>query len=1124
MSDHDMRVPEIDAEALAAYVDGRVSPQERARIEEILARDEESYAWLLDTLRAQGPGEAVRITPQTRRWVWIAGGLAAAATLALTLRVGLPSFLSQGNESQQLVAALVEAVGDERYVEGRLTGGFPYGPLRAVPRTGGSQGSSNLALLGAATALQEAAKTRPTPAILHRWGVAQLLLGNWDDGVRSLEEAARDDPSNAELLSDLGAAYVALARLDDSAAYWARALEWSERALHLDPPPVEARFNRALALEGLGLGAQAIAAWEAYLEADADSEWSADARARRAALEAIPQGSRRPATEEYLATLLTTGNLAPLSDVLRRDPQRLREWLEEDAPRMWARAVLATDARQSAATERLAREVAAAYLDFTGDQLPGRALEVAWHSVGAARQALAVALDQYATAASLVRDDRLTEAATLLNAAVPALGAAGSPLHWWGRYDLVLLLAQQGKLPESLRQLDVIEREADLGSYTVLAGTTRNRRGQIYGRMGDQERAIRERTSAIRLFTQAGDQDQVAVMHSVIAEAYRYLGDPASAWLHHRPALQTLNEVSNYRSRHLVLVQAGLTATMEGRFEAALALQQAVVENGQLWQRPSGTATGLLHLARNLSQLGRADEVDAQLALAATEVARIPDPLFRERIGLELVEVKGEVAAERSPEAAIPIITSAIERFRATGFALRLSQLLLLRGRVHDRAGNRTLAEADWNQAVDVLEGERTTVRADQLRLTQAGSLRAVLAEIAHSRVRDGRSPAESLEPVERARARTLVESAIGGPSSPHQSALTERLGDRTGVLYYLVDTDESVAWLVTRGDVQVVRLPVGREQIARMAGRLRRAARASGEPAAFIDTARTLHTALLSPLPPAFTRLRSLIVVPDAALAGVPFGALVNPESGRFVIEAMTVAVAPSGSLLALPPASRRGVGALIVGANRPESLPALPWVRSEVERIAGLYPSAVVRIGAEASRQQFLDDVPRAAVVHFAGHAVGNPANPLLSRLALNPDGDGRSDLYAYELGNVSLAASVVVLSACSTGYVGLSSTDDDGVLAMARPFLVRGAGAVVATVWDVNDRTAPQLMLDLHRQLQAGYAAPLAWRRAALAALARDRNSYDWAAFTVFLGRGGLEQASTDGPSITNRGDAP
>lgn len=1118
-----MRVPEIDAEALAAYVDGRVSPQERARIEEILARDEESYAWLLDTLRAQEPGEAVRIPPQTRRWVWIAGGLAAAA-LALTLRGALPSFLSQGNESQQLVAALVEAVGDERYLEGRLTGGFPYGPVRAVPRTGGSQGSSNLALLGAAAALQEAAKTRPTPAILHRWGVAQLLLGNWDDGVRSLEEAARDDPSNAELLSDLGAAYVALARVDDSAAYWARALEWSERALHLDSSPVEARFNRALALEGLGLGAQAIAAWEAYLEADADSEWSADARARLAALRAIPQGSRRPATEEYLATLLTTGNLAPLSDVVRRDPQRLREWLEEDAPRMWARAVLATDARQSAAAERLAREVATAYLDFTGDQLPGRALEVAWHSVGGARQALAVALDQYATAASLVRDDRLTEAATLLNAAVPALGAAGSPLHLWGRYDLVLLLAQQGKLPESLRQLDVIEREADRSQYSVLAGTTRNRRGQIYGRMGDQERAIRERTSAIRLFTQAADHDQVAAMHSVIGEAYRYLADPASAWLHHRSALRMLDTASNYRSRHLVLVQAGLTATMEGHFETALAFQRAVVDNGHHWNRPSGTATGLLHLARNLSQLGRSDEVDAQLVLAATEVARIPDSLFRERIGLELVEVWGQVAADRSPEAAIPIITTAIDRFRATGFALRLARLLLLRGRVHDRAGNRTLAEADWNQAVDLLEGERATVRADQLRLTQAGSLRALLAEIAHSRVRDGRSPAESLEPVERARARTLVESAIGGPPPPHQSALTERLGDQTGVLYYLVDTDESVAWLVTKEDVQVVRLPVGREQVARMAGRLRRAARSSGEPAAFIDAARTLHIALLSPLPPAFTRLKSLIVVPDAALAGVPFGALVNPESGRFVIEAMTVTVAPSGSLLALPAASRRGVGALIVGANRPESLPALPWVRSEVERIAALYPSAVVRTGAEASRQQFLDDVPRAAVVHFAGHAVGNPANPLLSRLALNPDGDGRSDLYAYELGNVSLAASVVVLSACSTGYVGLSTTDDDGVLAMARPFLVRGAGAVVATVWDVNDRTAPQLMLDLHRQLQAGYAAPLAWRRAALAALARDRHSYDWAAFTVFLGRGGLELASTDGPSITNRGDAP
>ena len=200
----------LDAETLAAYVDGQLPPEERARVDAELAADPESYEWVVNAIRvaeeldAAGEGSAgsgsggaarsgglrnstnatsvrhsaappvpapaptpipahtkgptqtalsARVIPFYKRrsvQAGIGALLATAAALLLVVRLQ-PAWWQQiagGDDVDPRFAKLVAAVGEERYIEGRLTGGFKYGPLRSVTRGPGGLVQSESSVVG----------------------------------------------------------------------------------------------------------------------------------------------------------------------------------------------------------------------------------------------------------------------------------------------------------------------------------------------------------------------------------------------------------------------------------------------------------------------------------------------------------------------------------------------------------------------------------------------------------------------------------------------------------------------------------------------------------------------------------------------------------------------------------------------------------------------------------------------------------------------------------------------------------------------------------------------------------------------------------------------------------------
>lgn len=1117
-----------DDETLAAYIDGRLSGPERARVEAAIAADPETYEWLAGALRAMAaeaegrpdaapgappaaeraaaaspPGRAV-VRPFPIRHPWLTGAVGALAAAALVvLAVGGGRWWGTPPGTSADVVALADATGPVRLVEGRLVGGFAFGPLQSATRGGDDLDPRRVALLSIAARLKTAAEGRTTAVAVHDYGVARLLTGSPDEAVRLLSEAV-DLEDRAAFRSDLATAYAARARERNDPSDWAKALDESARALRAHPDLPEALYTHALAAETLHLPAAADA-WEAYLKSDSSSPWAADARQRLARLRETPSSGNRRQNEADLWAAIRSGDPRALRAAAARDPQRTREFLEEDLPAAWADAVTRGDgAAQQTAVGRLAA-LRAAYDTVADDRLPGRFVDMlATVKADADRRDLVGAVIAYRDAARLVREDRQPEAEPLLASAGARFDRLACPLAHWVRYYQAARAAQRDDVAAANALLDRVQRDADAEGFTVLSGIARARRAQILGRRGDHEAAIRERLASEPYFRRAADLDQVAVMHAMIAEVAMFAGDSTTAWRHHMNSLELLDRAANPRSRHLVLVEAGVTCTLQGLYRAALDFQDAVVSNGRAWARASAIASGLLQQAHNATASGESDRGLALLASARAELELIPEPAFRDRIEMDWLESEAVAYRSARPKDALVALDRAVERFTKAGYPVRLAELLLLRGETSASGGDVARAERDWAEAARLLEVERAKLTKDDLRVTQAGGLRRINATLALSRFRRGDPPAASLAPVERARARTLVEDALSADrGEPDVAAIQSGLPTGVGLLYIVLGRSEAVGWLVSHAGLTARRLSVTRGALTLLLKRYDRLAPAGHTEPAFSQVSRELHAALLGAFEPELATINELVLVPDPALTGVSFATLVDPRTGKYLIESHVVAVAPSGMMAVRARPAAAPDAALVVAADAPPGMPRLPWARVEAEHVAAVYRRPTTLIGADATPSALLRALGPARVIHFAGHAVANPAAPLLSRLLLSPDASGQSDVHAHDLAQANLAGSVVVLAACQSGFAEADATDDDAVLAMARPFLARGARSVVASYWDVMDAPSVDLMTDFHRRLSQGVDAPAAWQGAAIAAIAHGVPPSIWGSYGVFIG---------------------
>ena len=185
--------------------------------------------------------------------------------------------------------------------------------------------------------------------------------------------------------------------------------------------------------------------------------------------------------------------------------------------------------------------------------------------------------------------------------------------------------------------------------------------------------------------------------------------------------------------------------------------------------------------------------------------------------------------------------------------------------------------------------------------------------------------------------------------------------------------------------------------------------------------------------------------------------------------------------------------------------SMIRLNWAEKEVTSISELMNGEVYCYN-RATEKTFKEKAPHAGILHIATHAVVNDANPLFSKLLFSPDPASGEDgfLNTYELYNMRLNATMVVLSACNTGYGKL--VRGEGIMSLARGFMYAGCPSLVMSLWPVDDQSTSILMRYFYEGLKLGYDKDKALRQAKLEFLKNadevKANPFYWSGM-IFIG---------------------
>ena len=226
------------------------------------------------------------------------------------------------------------------------------------------------------------------------------------------------------------------------------------------------------------------------------------------------------------------------------------------------------------------------------------------------------------------------------------------------------------------------------------------------------------------------------------------------------------------------------------------------------------------------------------------------------------------------------------------------------------------------------------------------------------------------------------------------------------------------------------------------------------------------------------------IIIVPDRHLYRVPFPALLD-DSGKYLSETFRIRIVPSLTTLKCirdsPDDYHSQTGALIVGdpdvgevvwRGRLKTIPPLPFARKEAEmvgRLLGIQPL----IGLQATRQAVLQRINSVSLIHFAAHGDVKKGEIILVPVRAGSRLPRETDclLSVGDISHVQLRAKLVVLSCCHSGQGQIRV---EGVVGMARAFLLSGARSVLVSLWALEDSATEQFMSRFYEHRYRGVSA--------------------------------------------------
>ncbi|EKU99552.1 hypothetical protein Lepto7375DRAFT_1610 [Leptolyngbya sp. PCC 7375] len=268
--------------------------------------------------------------------------------------------------------------------------------------------------------------------------------------------------------------------------------------------------------------------------------------------------------------------------------------------------------------------------------------------------------------------------------------------------------------------------------------------------------------------------------------------------------------------------------------------------------------------------------------------------------------------------------------------------------------------------------------------------------------------------------------------------------------------------------------------------------------------TSQKLYNWIIQPLADELEKndIDHLVFVNDRVTRYIPMGALYDGEN--YLLENYTVSTVLSPTATDMDDRLGPVTDSNVLGLGLTEAVDIddqtfnpLPAVRDELAGIIkgqdgdGVYPGQTF-LNQEFTLDAFKNNLRGNRILHMATHAAFIPGQPKESFIVL---GDGeRLEIPDIETMTRRLKdLHLVVLSACQTALGETNQEDGTEIAGLSSYFLeANRSGAVVASLWNVNDQSTSVLMQRFYENMAAGETKAEALRNAQLSLLGSDQTA--------------------------------
>lgn len=1051
-------------------------------------------AKLRDSVRVRQPRSSWlrAVFPRPTSGYALAGIVVVAIVAWIGVRVLHPP------SAEQLLA---QAYSDHRTLDVRIPGA-KYAPMRTTRGTGQSDFDRPHSLLKAEDLISEALTKNPNdPNWLQARARAEMLDGNYESSIKSLQRALETQPESPSLLTDVGSAYFMRAESADRPIDYGNAIEFFGKALAKSPDDPIALFNRALACNRLFLYTQEIADWEHYLTVDPSGAWADDARRR---LEAARQKLRKRDKDQN-EPLLTPGAFvqavnahdgAALSIVDGHIERYLEQALHYWIPGMFVRTASSGETRR--ALGLLAKVLKDDHDDtWLSDFLnspESKTEEQALSELLASERAL---------------DDG--SYGQSMDFAKRSIGDFRSANNQAGelRAGFSLMLAQAFALrsTECLRTAKLVLPAIERSTYRWLDAQTLIEQGQCLEAASQLQAALRitrDGSHKAKQFRYPGLQLRAAAF---AADYQSYAGGAEQPFHIINNALLTFwqSDAPNVRGQNLYAVLADIADQSNWPYLDSLALSE--IATSFPTKDPTDRALRRVTIAEAQQRAGNYETAQRSLQAAVSEIAGIPKD---EAVMLVRAEITLDEASIRlhsgHPQDAITALDEVRGQFEHSSAGLLKAEYFGRYAEALLALGQESAAEPLLDSAVAEVESGLTHLSRESDKLSWSRMEEQIYRDMLQVRLKLY-SPNNAFSWWEWYRGASLraPNGLAANPSDAGRAldpgSIAARSSHDVALVSYALLNDSIVAFVLRDGIVNVssTARPVDLEKLT--ARFLDNCADPSSDLDLLSAESKRLYRIVFGPLETELQGVTRLQIETDGILDQIPFH-LLQDGKGTYLGDTTNLSFSEGTAyeLLAKAQATDEpitpGSAALIVAVSgAPDSLPVLPDANNEGQDVASYFKRPIVISGTQVDRKEVLAYLRETQVFHFAGHAVATAGRV---GLLLGPDSSlDASSLHAWRPRNLRLA----VLSACDTA-IGEGGRFTD-VNSLARTLVAAGVAQVVASRWRVDSIATQHLMGLFYSHLMSGQSATESLRRASLETrkLPAYRHPCYWASFAVF-----------------------